>query len=58
MSKLTVLEVLTRKALCRLADVGGLCYEITKSGLKRWLYRYRLDGKQQMYVFGRYPDLS
>jgi len=42
----------------RLADGGGLCYEITKSGVKRWLYRYRLDDKQQMYVIGRYPNLS
>jgi len=42
----------------RLPDGGGLCYEITKSGVKRWLYRYRLDNKQQMYVIGRYPNLS
>lgn len=58
MSKLTVLQVRNRKETGRLADGGGLCYEITKTGIKRWLYRYRLDGKQQMYVIGRYPDLS
>ncbi len=58
MSKLTVLEIRNRKEPGRLSDGGGLCYEITKSGIKRWLYRYRLDGKQQMCVIGRYPDLS
>jgi len=58
MSKLTVMEVRNRKEPGRLADGGGLCYEITKSGVKRWLYRYRLDEKQQMYVIGRYPDIS
>ncbi len=58
MSKLTVLEVRNMKKPGRLSDGGGLCYEITKSGIKRWLYRYRLDSKQQMYVVGRYPDIS
>ena len=58
MPKLTALEVRNRKEPGRLPDGGGLCYEVTKSGVKRWLYRFRLDGKQQMYVVGRYPDLS
>jgi len=57
-AKLTVLEVRNMKEPGRLPDGGGLCYEITKSGVKRWLYRYRLDDKQQMYVIGRYPNLS
>ncbi len=56
--KLTALEVRNRKDVGRLADGGGLSYEVTKSGIKRWLYRYRLDDKQQMYIIGRYPDLS
>jgi len=58
MSKLTVLQVRNRKEPGRLTDGGGLCFEFTRSGVKRWLYRYRLDNKQQMYVIGRYPDLS
>lgn len=58
MGKLTALEVRNRKEPGRLPDGGGLCYEITKSGVKRWLYRYRLDDKQQMCIIGRYPDLS
>lgn len=58
MSKLTVLEVRNRKEPGRLSDGGGLSYEILKSGVKRWLYRFRIDGEQQMHVIGRYPDLS
>ena len=58
MSKLTVLEIRNKTGPCRLADGGGLSYEITKSGVKRWLYRFRLDGKQQMHVIGRYPEVS
>lgn len=58
MSKLTVLEVRNRKEAGRLADGGGLSFEILKSGVKRWLYRFRIDGEQQMHIIGRYPDLS
>ena len=58
MAKLTALEIRNRKEPGRLADGGGLYFEITKTGVKRWLYRYRLDDKQQMYVIGRYPELS
>lgn len=58
MSILTALEVRYRKETGRLSDGGGLSYEITKTGVKRWLYRYRLDGKQQTFIIGRYPALS
>ncbi len=58
MPKLTALEVCNRKEPGRLADGGGLSYEITKTGIKRWLYRYRLNDKQQKYIIGRYPALS
>lgn len=58
MPKLTALEVRNNKEIGRLADGGGLSYEITPTGVKRWLYRYRLGGKQQMHILGRYPTLS
>lgn len=58
MPKLTALEVRNRKEPGRLADGGGLSYEVTKTGVKRWLYRYRLGGRQQTYIIGRYPELS
>ncbi len=58
MPKLTALQIRHQKKYCRLPDGGGLSFEITKTGVKRWLYRYRLDGKQQTFVIGRYPELS
>ncbi len=58
MPKLTALEVRNAKGPCRLPDGEGLSFEITTTGVKRWLYRYRLDGKQQMLILGRYPGLS
>lgn len=58
MGKLTAIAVRNAKEPCRLADGEGLSFEITKSGIKRWLYRYRLAEKQQMYILGRYPNMS
>ncbi len=58
MPKLTALEVRNIKEPGRLSDGGGLSFEITKTRVKRWLYRYRLDGKQQSFIIGRYPELS
>ena len=58
LSKLTELTIRAQKEPCRLADGEGLSFEITKSGTKRWIYRYRMEGKQQMFVVGRYPKLS
>jgi integrase len=58
MGKLTAIKVRNTKEAGRLADGEGLSFEVTKSGVKRWLYRYRLSDKQQTFVVGRYPDLS
>ena len=58
MPKLTALEVRNYKGPGRLADGEGLSFEITKTGVKRWLYRYRLDGRQQTLIVGRYQTLS
>ena len=46
MGKLTVLDIKSQKKPCRLPDGEGLFFEITKSKLKRWLYRYKIKGKQ------------
>ncbi len=56
-SKLTALEVRNSKDPGRLVDGGGVLRN-NQIRCKAWLYRFRLDGKQQMYVIGRYPDLS
>ncbi len=58
MPKLTALEVRNMKLPCRLPDGGGLFYEITGTGIKRWLHRFKLGGKNGMYIIGRYPELS
>ncbi|MGB3212993.1 MAG: tyrosine-type recombinase/integrase [Desulforhopalus sp.] len=58
MPKLTALDVRNAKGPCRLSDGEGLFYEITSSGVKRWLYRFKIDGKNGMFIVGRYPQLS
>jgi len=58
MPKLTVLDVRNAKGPCRLPDGGGLFYEITSTGVKRWLYRFKIAGKNGMFIVGRYPELS
>ena len=58
MAKLTVLQLRQTKGKSRLADVGGLYFDITDSGLKRWLYRFRRGGKGNMFIVGHYPDIS
>jgi integrase len=58
MPKLTVLQLRQAKEKCRLADGGGLYFEITSSVLKRWLYRFRVGGKGNMFIVGHYPEMS
>jgi integrase len=40
------------------ADGGGLVLDITPGGIKTWNYSYRLNGKREKVVVGRYPDMS
>ena len=42
----------------KMADGGGLYIEIKPTGSKLWRYRYRIDGKENIYALGSYPDLS
>ena len=58
MPKLTALDVRNAKGPCRLSDGGGLFYEITSTKIKRWLYRFKINGKNGMFIIGRYPQLS
>jgi hypothetical protein len=39
-------------------DGRGLSLDILPSGVKTWQFRYRLNGKQEKIVLGRYPDLG
>lgn len=39
-------------------DVRGFGLRVTASGIKSWIYLYRLGGRARRYTIGRYPDLS
>lgn len=42
----------------KMTDGGGLHLEVKPSGSKLWRYRYRLDGKENTFAIGAYPDVS
>lgn len=42
----------------KLTDGGGLYLEVTPSGSKRWRYRFRLAGKENVFAIGTYPQVS
>lgn len=42
----------------KMADGGGLYIEIRPSGSKLWRYRYRIDGKENIFALGEYPEIS
>ena len=44
--------------LYRLTDGGGLVLEVQPTGSRLWRYRYRLDGKENLYAIGAYPEVS
>ena len=58
MGKLTVFQINNKKDSGRLPDGRGLFFEVTPSGIKRWLYRYKIAGNQGIVVLGRYPEIS
>lgn len=41
----------------RLADRDGLYLDV-RAKTKSWRYRYRFAGKENVYTFGRYPEMS
>ena len=40
------------------ADGNGLLLDVTPAGVKSWVFRYRLNGKREKLVVGRYPAVS
>ncbi|MGK8440628.1 tyrosine-type recombinase/integrase [Ectopseudomonas hydrolytica] len=42
----------------KMADGAGLHLEVRPNGSKLWRYRYRLDGKENTFAIGAYPDVS
>jgi integrase len=39
-------------------DGNGLLLDITPGGVRSWVFRYRLSGKREKVVIGRYPEVS
>lgn len=42
----------------KLTDGHGLYLSVTPNGSKLWRYRYRLDGKENLFAIGEYPTIS
>lgn len=42
----------------KLHDGGNLYIEIKPNGKRYWRYRYRIDGKENIFAIGTYPDLG
>ena len=43
---------------CTISDGGGLSLLVKSNGVKRWLFIYRFEGKQNRLGFGTYPDAT
>ncbi len=42
----------------KLTDGQGLCLLITPNGGKLWRFKYRFGGKEKLFSFGVYPEIS
>jgi integrase len=42
----------------KLSDGQGLHLEVRPNGTKHWRYRYRINGKENLFAIGRYPLIS
>lgn len=58
MSKLKALQIKSKKDPGRLSDGQGLFFEVTETGVKRWMYYYKIQRKSGKFTVGRYPELS
>ncbi|MGO4522987.1 tyrosine-type recombinase/integrase [Dyella sp. 2RAF44] len=44
-----------RESLYKISDTGGLYLAVTPKGAKLWRYKYRLDGRENIFSVGKYP---
>jgi len=42
----------------KLTDGAGLYLEVRSTGTKLWRYRYRIDGKENTFAIGKYPEVG
>ncbi|WP_367155703.1 Arm DNA-binding domain-containing protein [Methylomonas sp. HYX-M1] len=43
---------------CRISDGGGLALLVKSTGLKRWVFDYRFQGKGNRLGVGEYPAVT
>jgi integrase len=58
---LTDVKIRNAKAsdkLQKLTDSNGLYLEVKPNGSKLWRYRYRIDGKENLFAVGEYPAIG
>src|SRR6266567_2821391 len=41
-----------------LRDGRGLFLDVTPAGVRTWIFRYQINGKQEKFIIGRYPEFS
>lgn len=59
--KLTEVEIRNAKPKdkdYKLYDEGGLRLLVRKTGTKAWQYPYKLNGKENVYTIGQYPEIG
>jgi len=42
----------------KITDANGLYIEVKPNGSKLWRYRYELNGKENVFAVGEYPEVS
>ena len=47
-----------KNAMYYLNDGGGLRLRIKPNGSRSWIYRFRIDGKENTNSLGTYPQVS
>ncbi len=58
MPKIKAIQVKNIKEPRRLSDGQGLFFEVSETGIRRWIYGYKIQGKSGKFTVGRYPELS
>lgn len=58
LTELTLKTLTPRDKRYTVNDSRGLSIEVMPSGVLSWRYRYRLRGKLEKVVLGKYPALS
>ncbi len=57
-NKLSVLEIKGARGPVKLSDGGGLYLQINASDARRWIFRYKIQGKSTEMGLGGYPTVS